>query len=289
MYGSFLGIKREVIRRRFDDIVEFAELEQFVDMQVKYYSSGMQLRLGFAIASYLQPRVFIVDESLAVGDGSFQAKCIRRMHDLSSEGTTIIFVSHELAAVEALCDRAIWLDQGRLKEEGPIGEVLRSYNRSLEEGLSMGHSDHDDIRVTRASCLDGLGETTSTVAARKPLTIRVEFESPAPIDRPQVQLRITDGQWEDLIECSLADDGQVPERVGTHWTIECAIDSLPLNPRVYQVWCSVLGGSPQARLMEWREVAAFRVESAVDRGSAQAVASLAGPPVSVLAKWTVSE
>lgn len=133
LYGSFLGLRRAEIRRNMDSIVEFAELGSQVDQAVKYYSSGMQLRLGFAIASFMQPEVLIVDESLAVGDSWFQAKCIARMNELGREGSTVLFVSHEPDVVRSLCTHAIWLDHGRVRDQGPIESVLGAYLSSEPE------------------------------------------------------------------------------------------------------------------------------------------------------------
>ncbi|MDH3682286.1 MAG: polysaccharide ABC transporter ATP-binding protein [Acidimicrobiia bacterium] len=281
LYGSFLGISRADIRRQFDHIVEFAEIEQAVDMPVKFYSTGMSLRLGFAIASYLEPAIFIVDESLAVGDGNFQAKCIRRMQELGSEGTTIVFVSHELAAVEALCDHAIWLDHGRVRDQGPIGHILRSYSRSLDEGLRVEPGGSEALRCLRAITRSPLGAATSTFGVGDPLSLRLEFEGAEAIEQPQVSIRITDGQWEDLIECT--SPAGTSSTTGTRWAAECCIESLPLNPRMYQVWCSVSSGTPAQRRMDWCEVGAFRIRA--NRGKAMRTASIAGPPVAIDSTW----
>src|SRR3989441_11683542 len=118
LYGQILGMRKADIRRRFDEIVEFAELSQALDTPVKMYSTGMQLRLGFAIASHLDPDVFVVDEALAVGDAAFQARGVGRMARILPDGPTLIFVSHNLSAVEAICRRAIFLDRGRVAATG---------------------------------------------------------------------------------------------------------------------------------------------------------------------------
>src|SRR5213080_3258959 len=127
LYGQILGMGRTDIRRRFAEIVEFAELAQALDTPVKMYSSGMQLRLGFAIASHLDPEVFVVDEALAVGDAGFQAKCVERMTKLLGEGRTLLFVSHNLSAVEAICERGVFLLDGRVQVAGAVREALRAY------------------------------------------------------------------------------------------------------------------------------------------------------------------
>jgi ABC-type polysaccharide/polyol phosphate transport system ATPase subunit len=120
LYGSILGIPRRTLRRRFDEIVSFAELEDSIDTQVKYYSSGMQLRLGFSIAAHLEPDIFVVDEALAVGDANFQAKCVDRMSKLVRGGTTVLFVSHSLTAIESVCDRGMLLERGAVVTQGAI-------------------------------------------------------------------------------------------------------------------------------------------------------------------------
>lgn len=286
LYGSFLGFSRADIRKRFDQIVEFAEIEPAVDMAVKYYSTGMKLRLGFAIASFLEPAVFIVDESLAVGDGAFQAKCIERMQQLGSEGTTIVFVSHELAAVEAICERGIWLDKGRLVEVGPIGDILRAYGRSLDEGLALDHNvDAGELRCVRATTRNSIGDVTSTFGVGDSMRLQLVFAGPPSVYQPEVRLRITHGEREDLIEASSAPGGLAAGPHGPTWSVEATIDSLPLNPRMYQLWCSVSTGSPPERAMGWQEIGAFRVRPPADWATSPAMTSMAGPPVAVGTKW----
>ncbi len=288
LYGSFLGFSRSEIKQRFDRIVEFAEIEPAVDMAVKFYSTGMKLRLGFAIASFLEPAVFIVDESLAVGDGAFQAKCINRMQELGSLGTTIVFVSHELAAVEALCERAIWLDRGRLVEVGPIGDVLRAYSRSLDEGLALDGGDTEaGLRCTRATTSNALGDLTSTFEVGESLTLDLRFDGRAVLTGPEITLRITDGEREDLIECGSPSGELSGSPVGPSWSATCTIDSLPLNPRMYQLWCRVAAGSPLQREMEWQEIVAFRVRPPTEWAEGRTMTSIAGPPVAVATKWKI--
>jgi ABC-type polysaccharide/polyol phosphate transport system ATPase subunit len=127
LYGSIMGMRRADVRAKFDQIVRFAELEEFVETPVKRYSSGMYVRLGFAVAAHLDPAVLLLDEVLAVGDAQFQSKCLTRIEELRRSGTTIVFVSHDMAAVERLCDRAFWLERGRVRSEGAPRAVVRDY------------------------------------------------------------------------------------------------------------------------------------------------------------------
>jgi lipopolysaccharide transport system ATP-binding protein len=132
--GAILGMRRAEIEARFDEIVAFAEVAKFIDTPVKHYSSGMYLRLAFAVAAHLEPEILLVDEVLAVGDAAFQKKCLGRMGDVSKRGRTIIFVSHNMTALRALCSRAIWLHEGRVIEDGPCSDVIDHY---LQKNASM--------------------------------------------------------------------------------------------------------------------------------------------------------
>src|SRR6187399_3653746 len=125
--GAILGMRRAEIRARFDEIVAFAEIERFLDTPVKRYSSGMSVRLAFAVAAHLEPEILLVDEVLAVGDAAFQRRCLGRMEDLSASGRTVVFVSHQMQAVAQLCDRAIWLDHGQVEREGPASDIVAEY------------------------------------------------------------------------------------------------------------------------------------------------------------------
>lgn len=125
--GAILGMRRAEIARRFDEIVAFAEVEKFIDTTVKHYSSGMYLRLAFAVAAHLETEILLVDEVLAVGDAAFQKKCLGKMGDISRRGRTVIFVSHNMTALRSLCTRAVWLNEGRTVEDGPAGEVVNHY------------------------------------------------------------------------------------------------------------------------------------------------------------------
>ena len=125
--GAILGMKKAEIKRKFDEIVSFSGIDKFIDTPVKHYSSGMYLRLAFAVAAHLEPEILIVDEVLAVGDARFQKKCLDKMQDISQKGRSIVFVSHNMLAITQLCERAILLDNGRVVQEGPSHEVVRSY------------------------------------------------------------------------------------------------------------------------------------------------------------------
>jgi lipopolysaccharide transport system ATP-binding protein len=156
--GSLLGMTRRDIAARFDQIVEFAEVAAFIDTPVKWYSTGMQVRLGFAVAAHFEPEIMIVDEVLAVGDAEFQRKCLAKMDDVASGGRTIIFVSHNLNAVQRLCTRCIWLDSGRIVADGSTPDVTRQYQTdSLRRAVIAAPREWLDLRQ---SAREGSGSVT---------------------------------------------------------------------------------------------------------------------------------
>jgi lipopolysaccharide transport system ATP-binding protein len=146
--GSMLGMTRTEIRREMDDIIGFAELEEQIDMPVKHYSSGMYMRLGFSIASHVRPEILLIDEVLAVGDRVFQQKCQRRVERMAEAGVTILFVSHDSRAVRSVCQRAVWMEEGRVRTDGPADEVVDAYGRHV--AAQMGSSAQENVAAVHS-------------------------------------------------------------------------------------------------------------------------------------------
>ena len=181
--GAILGMKRWEIRSKFDEIVSFAEVEEFIDTPVKHYSTGMYLRLAFAVAAHLEPEILLVDEVLSVGDAAFQKKCLGKMEDVGQEGRTVLFVSHNMPAVTRLCRKAVLLDDGNLVSEGPAQKVVSEYLNSGRETLSAItwrdplKAPGDDIvrlRATRVKTEDG--RVTDRIDIRKRFIVEMEYE-----------------------------------------------------------------------------------------------------------------
>lgn len=152
--GSLLGMKRMEIASKFDDIVDFSGVEKFLDTPLKHYSSGMQLRLAFAVAAFLEPEILIIDEVLAVGDAEFQKKCLGKMEDVSKSGRTILFVSHNMGAIDNLCKKALILDKGRLMEMGSVDKITRLYQQIFNGSLNgswKADSNQDKLGFTSVS------------------------------------------------------------------------------------------------------------------------------------------
>jgi lipopolysaccharide transport system ATP-binding protein len=181
--GTVLGIASSEVKKRFDEIVAFSEIEKFIDTPVKWYSTGMYLRLAFSVAVHLDTEVLVMDEVLAVGDVSFQQKCLDKMYEIRSEGRTILFVSHTMSAVTRLCDRAILLDKGHMIADGPAAKVVNDYlGASLRISSEREWSDateapgNDVVRLRRVRIRDQEGRTTASMDIRHPVGIDIVYE-----------------------------------------------------------------------------------------------------------------
>ncbi|WP_128545207.1 ABC transporter ATP-binding protein [Larkinella soli] len=180
--GSILGMSREEIRRHFDEIVDFGGIEKFLDTPVKRYSSGMYVRLGFAIAAHLDPEIMIIDEVLAVGDAEFQKKCLGKMRDVSASGRTILFVSHNMTAVQALCNKTLYFERGQLIEQGETNQVISSYLSKVSKTRLARHwatpeeaPGNDLVRIKRIELIPEYRDNQNFIDVRTPFRVRFEF------------------------------------------------------------------------------------------------------------------
>ncbi len=237
--GAILGMSRAEIRRKFDEIVAFSEVERFIDTPVKRYSSGMYVRLAFSVAAHLDPEILIVDEVLAVGDASFQRKCLGKVRDVSRGGRTALLVSHNLGVISSLCNRCVWLDQGRLNAVGGAGEIVRRYLAFTEFP--------QDGRLELAAI-----ERPAPHAERLRITAAEWLDSPALVQGRDSRLRIHFEARQEVSEASLAvgfsrPDGtrlltyetdytnrQTPRlRAGQRGWVEFTLPSVPLSADTY--------------------------------------------------------
>jgi homopolymeric O-antigen transport system ATP-binding protein len=183
MNGSILGMSRREIRRRFDEIVAFSEIERFLDTPVKRYSSGMYVRLAFAVAAHLEPEILLVDEVLAVGDASFQKKCLNKMEDVGGQGRTVLFVSHNMPAVTRLCPRAVLLAGGKIVADGPTARIIRTYCQS-SSGTMAKREWHEPeripgtevVRLRSVRIRDTDNKTVECIDIRRPVGIEMTFD-----------------------------------------------------------------------------------------------------------------
>jgi ABC-type polysaccharide/polyol phosphate transport system ATPase subunit len=277
-YGTVLGLSRRQIAQRFDEMVEFGELQDAVDRQVKFYSSGMQMRLGFAVAAFLEPDILLVDEALAVGDINFQQRCLERMRTVQDQGTTLIFVSHDLAAVEAMCSRAIWLDDGVARGDGPVREVLASYRVGLEAKAKLLSERIDDPIVVAEVQTSGPGgaepETDRDLTVA--LTLRAEVEQEC-----EISIAVSEGPATPVFV--VTEKVRIPVGDSEH---RCVLRHLPLPAGRYYLWLGATAVNGD-RAISWRPVTGLDVIGPPKAGAPKGVMLLS--PVHVTAVWESGE
>ena len=279
LYGTLLGLSRQEVLSRFDAIVDFAQLEHAIDRQVKFYSSGMQMRLGFAVAAFLEPAILLVDEVLAVGDAQFQQRCLDRMRHVIDKGTTVLYVSHDLASVGSICQRALWLHQGVPMAEGSVKDILAGYRGAVEA----------------ASQSLGAGDTPVTVS-------KIEFDSPdsaTPLTQHPFEIKLLVEAQEDTrarLFLGISEGTADPIFVFREHAsltageneVRCELPRLPLPRGRYYVW---FGAVDHARgglqLMPWSPLHHFDVFGPDLDPPPTAVVRRA--PVHAEVHWVVSE
>jgi lipopolysaccharide transport system ATP-binding protein len=250
--GAVLGMSRREIARKFDEIVAFSETEAFLDTPVKRYSSGMYVRLAFAVAAHLESEILIVDEVLAVGDIAFQKKCLGRMRAVTGSGRTVLFVSHNMAAVEALCDSALVLEKGRIAYRGEVGDAVREYYRNLEgtrddDGTSL----VEGGRVFRAATLvDEQGVPCSLHRLGETLRLRARLEAAAPIEEPTIGIAFDDVCGQRLLTVHTPLARTAIDRVSRRCEVECTIPEFPLAPGDYWVKLALAARGEQVDSVE---------------------------------------
>lgn len=269
--GAILGMRRRDITSRLDAIVAFAGVERFIDTPVKWYSSGMYVRLGFAIAAHLQPDILLIDEVLAVGDAEFQARCLQRIRELQQQGVTIVFISHDLTAVEQLCETAVLLDHGRKVTEGPPAAVVAAYHRQvMATQRPVAANDHPVyanglLTLTNLTfhTLDSSG--TPRVRTGEPLVIRVRFTATAAVANLSFEalLHSDDGRTHVATLASSGGDGVA----APGGLAEFHIPSLPLLPGAYHVGARVRDSRTGQVLDWWDGGSTLRVEDGTTAAS----------------------
>jgi lipopolysaccharide transport system ATP-binding protein len=282
--GSILGMSRREIDRKFDEIVAFTDVERFLDTPVKRYSSGMFVRLGFAVAAHLEPEILVVDEVLAVGDAAFQKRCLGKMKDVSQDGRTILLVSHNMATLEALCSRCILLENGTLRTQGPTHEVISDYLRTC----SNQSSGRDDLTVHR-------GRSNSSVPVMTSLTLCSEGKRDVESVRMGADLEAQVGF--DLTQTSLSpvlgvavksshghtlfgiNNRIIPgcrfDHMSSRGMITCRIEKLPLMPGTY--YLDLYFGDDHRDIDVILEAASFDVQTADVFRSGKIPPESAGP------------
>jgi lipopolysaccharide transport system ATP-binding protein len=250
--GAILGMRKAEICSKFDEIVAFAELDDFLDTPVKRYSSGMYVRLAFAVAASLSPEILVVDEVLAVGDLAFQRKCLGKMSDIGKGGRTVLFVSHNMAAIENMCKRCIWISRGRIRQDGDTKDVIRAYLDSLTiadqlvPALSAlpDRSGTGAVRFLKMEFLDRAGNELRAVHSGDALRVRLHYECYRDVPRLNFGFRILTNFGVLLTDANTWSTGQaIPLAPKGRGCIDLEIDFLNLMPGTYTlgIWASSSG------------------------------------------------
>jgi lipopolysaccharide transport system ATP-binding protein len=287
--GAILGMRRAEIARRFDEMVAFAEVERFIDTPVKRYSSGMYLRLAFAVAAHLEPEILLVDEVLAVGDAAFQKKCLGRMSDVAREGRTVLFVSHNLPSIEKLCQRVIVIEGGRVAMEGDPVTCIATYLSARgqpEAAFDLAAVPRLDARLvpvyTRLDLEDGEGNAVAAVGCGEPLEFHLSYEAPAEISSPSFGIIVSNSMGTPLFFLQTRTQHGLWERAPARGRVTCRLDRVPLIPGDYLLTIGCMSADRQLDLLE--HVASFSVEPRDFFNSGQLPPTLNGPLL-VTSQW----
>jgi lipopolysaccharide transport system ATP-binding protein len=235
MSGALLGMSKAEIRSKFDEIVAFSECEAFIDTPVKRYSSGMYTRLAFAVAAHLEPEILIVDEVLAVGDASFQKKCLGKMGEVAQHGRTVLFVSHNMAAVQSLCKKGLLLSHGKVQEVGPVNQVVQSYLKAAAETEANPLDQRRDRQGDGSARLTGVRIETAdegggliTTASR--LKVAIDYESDRPLRNPRFLATVYDLTNTGIFLLDTDMTGGLPESLPARGSLTCVTDPIRITP-----------------------------------------------------------
>jgi lipopolysaccharide transport system ATP-binding protein len=265
--GAILGMMRHEIERKFDEIVDFAGVEKFIDTPVKHYSSGMGLRLGFAVAAHLEPEILVVDEVLAVGDFAFQKKCLGKMSDVANSGRTVLFVSHNMAAVQNLCTRCIRLNEGQLVDVGSPEEIIAQYltasatQSKVDLSQETNRKGDGAILISQVAFRNAQGEYTDTFMSGEDMTLRFNYAIPKSLSE-NAKLVINIGVKNIYDTNILLLSNELTSQISSDWptvgVLECFIPNLALVTGRYSINLFV---TVNDRIADWIiHAAAFNIE-----------------------------
>ena len=263
--GAILGMRRREIARKFDEIVAFAAIERFIDTPVKRYSSGMHVRLAFAVAAHLEPDILLVDEVLAVGDAAFQQKCLGKMSSVAREGRTVLFVSHNMAALQNLCRRGLVLQQGRVVFDGPAADAVAAYLQALArpdvdpfDANPLREGD-GTFRLTGARVLDGQGREARFLIAGQPAAFEFTYDNRRRVHLARLHLTLFNHLGTAVTSLDMDLTGFVPHGLGPAGRFTCHVPNLPLPVGEYRGGVEIYVGGRLADLVP--NAVLFRVES----------------------------
>ncbi|HEX8889090.1 MAG TPA: ABC transporter ATP-binding protein [Pyrinomonadaceae bacterium] len=284
MNGALLGMKRAEIARKFDEIVAFAEIERFLDTPVKHYSSGMYLRLAFAVAAHLDPEILLLDEVLAVGDAAFQNKCLRKMKEVSRAGRTVLFVSHNMAAVQQMCNRVFLIQSGKLTEEGAPSSIITRYlaDASLAENGDFDLSNHPARLpgcapvISRLTLYGDDGSPTMRFNPQGRMVAEILIQPQTPIKEPRIALAIEDSTGQRITTvATYFQDSRIPD-ISAPSRIRCTLPPLRLGSGRYLLSVSI-ANKYQGMIDGLHNAAWFEIVWRNNFGNGEAYSPIYGP------------
>jgi lipopolysaccharide transport system ATP-binding protein len=248
LYGAILGMSRGEVRKKFDEIVAFSELDKFIHVPLKYYSSGMKIRLGFAVAAHLVCDILMIDEALAVGDIPFQKKCVDKMNELATaEGRTVIFVTHTLSLIQTFCKEAMWLQAGRMEAYGPVHEVIEKYLASLNNSgnylpgtlfeINLEPQEASQFHILKVLLLDEAGDCKDTVKTWDHLRFRIYLHSPQACSHGSLSINLSplSQPGGSLVNHSTQHSGHNLHLPEGESFVDCVFPKIPLASGTYEV------------------------------------------------------
>jgi lipopolysaccharide transport system ATP-binding protein len=259
--GAVLGMTRAEVRRKFDEIVAFAEIDRFIDTPVKRYSSGMYVRLAFAVAAHLEPEILIVDEVLAVGDVGFQRKCLGKMNAAARSGRTVLFVSHNMGAIAELCSRAILLEQGRIRADGEVQEVLERYSQVVSEHARLVQIAPDPsapAAILAVGLENGAGEPTTSFDLADEIVITIRYSVPRRIDGLQLTVTLARNMVDVVHSFDTDELDEIPTREAGVYEARFALPGMFLKAGIYSA--RITAGTPTQLIQDLQGVLSFEIE-----------------------------
>jgi len=291
--GAILGMSRREVRSRLDDIIAFAEIEEFLDTPIKRYSSGMYVRLAFAVAAHLEPEILLIDEVLAVGDVGFQKKCLGKMHDAANSGRTVLFVSHNMAAVESMCSRCLLVESGTITDRGDTSNVIRHYldtvQRSWEGGDVAAYprrAKTPERWISEVLVLSETGEPKDTFRMGEPLRIKLQLDGDRRLQEPRIGIGIDDELGRRVFTVGTEFDASLDLQIDRSATVSCDLPELMIAPGRYAMTVVLLSGRTVLDRIE--DFIAFDVVEADVFGTGRVPKKVQGPLV-CRSRWTVED
>ena len=263
--GAILGMSKEEIDEKFDDIVEFADIGDFLDTPVKHYSSGMYVRLGFAVAVHCEPEILLVDEVLSVGDAGFQGRCAKKMNDIKKDGTTIVFISHNMNSVMRICNRALWLENGGIVKAGDPIDVVLSYLDNMEKTILLkemleipGVRENKLLSIDKITILDENSKENYELEYKDDLRVRIHYSRGEHITKAFFNVLVGTISGECLFRADMLKNNE-PISLREKDVIEVKFKSVPLLPNVYMVGINVVAEDRATPLIPRTWLKKFRI------------------------------